>query len=99
MYGGDAIVTADGNFVIIDFNDWPSFSRCRDEAAEAIAEYVKKMKNEVDEEPIKGYIFDYGGTLDTGGMHWGKALWHAYERCGVPVTEQMFRDAYVHAER
>jgi len=47
----------------------------------------------------KGYIFDYGGTLDTGGMHWGKALWHAYERCGVPVTEQMFRDAYVHAER
>lgn len=99
VYGGDAIVTADGNFVIIDFNDWPSFSRCRDEAAEAIAEYVKKMKNEVDEEPIKGYIFDYGGTLDTGGMHWGKALWHAYERCGVPVTEQMFRDAYVHAER
>lgn len=42
VYGGDAIVTADGNFVIIDFNDWPSFSRCRDEAAEAIAEYVKK---------------------------------------------------------
>lgn len=54
------------------------------------------MKNE---ESIKGYIFDYGGTLDTGGMHWGKALWHAYERCGVPVTKQMFRDAYVHAER
>lgn len=48
---------------------------------------------------IKGYIFDYGGTLDTGGMHWGKALWHAYERQNVPVTEQMFRDGYVHAER
>lgn len=36
IYGGDCIVKCDGNFVIIDFNDWPSFSRCRDEAAEAI---------------------------------------------------------------
>lgn len=25
-----------------------------------------------------GYIFDYGGTLDTGGQHWVMALWHAY---------------------
>lgn len=48
---------------------------------------------------IKGYIFDYGGTLDTGGQHWGKVIWHAYERQQVPVTEEAFRDAYVHAER
>lgn len=47
----------------------------------------------------KGYIFDYGGTLDTGGQHWGKVLWHAYERQQVPVTEHQFREAYVHAER
>ena len=37
VYGGDAIIDRDGRFYIIDFNDWPSFSRCRDEAAEAIA--------------------------------------------------------------
>ena len=36
IYGGDAIVRADGTFAIIDFNDWPSFSRCREEAAAAI---------------------------------------------------------------
>ena len=48
---------------------------------------------------IKGYIFDYGGTLDTGGNHWGKVIWHAYERQHVPVTEQQFREAYVYAER
>ena len=48
---------------------------------------------------IKGYIFDYGGTLDTGGQHWGKVIWHAYERQQVPVSEADFRDAYVHAER
>ena len=37
VYGGDAIIDREGHFFIIDFNDWPSFSRCRDEAAEAIA--------------------------------------------------------------
>lgn len=47
----------------------------------------------------RGLIFDYGGTLDTGGQHWGQALWHAYERHRVPVTEAQFREAYVYAER
>ena len=48
---------------------------------------------------IKGYIFDYGGTLDTGGRHWGKVIWHAYEQQQVPVSEAAFREAYVYAER
>ena len=48
---------------------------------------------------LKGYIFDYGGTLDTGGQHWGKVIWHAYKHLQVPVSETDFRDAYVHAER
>lgn len=37
IYGGDAIVTSHGDFAIIDFNDFPSFSACREEAAEAIS--------------------------------------------------------------
>jgi len=37
VYGGDAIISPDGTFCIIDFNDWPSFSACRTEAAQAIA--------------------------------------------------------------
>lgn len=47
----------------------------------------------------KGYIFDYGGTLDTNGCHWGKVLWHGYERRNIPITEEQFRAAYVYAER
>jgi hypothetical protein len=35
-WGGDAVVDGD-RFVIIDFNDWPSFSRVRETAARAIA--------------------------------------------------------------
>lgn len=38
IYGGDAIIQEDGNYVIIDFNDFPSFSKCRKEAAKAIFE-------------------------------------------------------------
>lgn len=37
VYGGDCIVSEDGSIRIIDFNDWPSFSPCRKEAAVAIA--------------------------------------------------------------
>ena len=42
VYGGDAIVQADGLWYIVDFNDWPSFSRCRDKAADAIIEIIVK---------------------------------------------------------
>ena len=44
VYGGDAIVRSDGSFVIIDFNDWPTFSPCRDEAGKVISKL--KMNNE-----------------------------------------------------
>ena len=47
----------------------------------------------------KGFIFDYGGTLDTNGHHWGKVLWNAYRDSMVPVSEEMFRKAYVYGER
>lgn len=37
IYGGDAIIGKDGDFRIIDLNDWPSFAPCRDQAAGHIA--------------------------------------------------------------
>ncbi|MDO4715125.1 MAG: hypothetical protein Q4A44_02435 [Bacteroidales bacterium] len=37
MFGGDAIVTANGAWYVIDFNDWPSYAVCREAAAQAIA--------------------------------------------------------------
>ena len=41
VYGGDAIIQEDGCYVIIDFNDFPSFSKCRKDAAKAIFERMK----------------------------------------------------------
>lgn len=48
---------------------------------------------------VRGLIFDYGGTLDTGGCHWARFFWHAYEALQAPVNWQQFSQAYVHAER
>lgn len=48
---------------------------------------------------IKGIIFDYGGTLDSRGVHWSEVIWNGYLHAGVKVEKQEFRDAYVYAER
>lgn len=49
IYGGDCIVSPEGDIRIIDFNDWPSFAPCRNVAApfiaKAVLNYVKsKLK-------------------------------------------------------
>ena len=41
MFGGDAIIRADGEPVIIDLNAWPSYALYRDRAAQAIAERLR----------------------------------------------------------
>lgn len=48
---------------------------------------------------IKGIIFDYGGTIDSRGVHWSEIIWDGYRASGVPVDKDTFREAYVHAER
>ena len=48
---------------------------------------------------IKGIIFDYGGTLDSRGVHWSEVLWQGYQHAAVPINKETFRTAYVEAER
>lgn len=50
-------------------------------------------------ENIKGIIFDYGGTIDSRGVHWSEVIWAGYQANAVPVDKSIFRDAYVFAER
>ena len=40
IYGGDCIVDPEGAIRIIDFNDWPSFAPCRQQAAPYIAKCI-----------------------------------------------------------
>jgi len=48
---------------------------------------------------VKGILFDYGGTIDSNGMHWAEVIWMAYEFFEVPVDKDIFRNAYVFGER
>ncbi|MBR6282744.1 MAG: HAD family hydrolase [Muribaculaceae bacterium] len=52
-------------------------------------------------ETVRGIIFDYGGTLDSRGVHWSEVIWQGYCHAGIDrvVTKEQFREAYVHAER
>lgn len=56
------------------------------------------MEN-MDFSKIKGIILDYGGTIDSKGDHWSHVIWNAYQRAGIMVENEAFRDAYVYAER
>ena len=48
---------------------------------------------------IKGVIFDYGGTLDTNGVHWFHIFCQAYAHYLPQITEAQLREVYVYAER
>ena len=48
---------------------------------------------------IKGVIFDYGGTIDTNGIHWGEVIAAQYIEAGIEIGRKLYRNAYVHGER
>lgn len=48
---------------------------------------------------IKALIFDYGGTIDSGGRHWAYVMLDAYRAAGLNVNIDDFRRAFVTAER
>jgi len=42
IFGGDVIVSPEGELTLIDLNDWPSFAPCRERASYAIADHISK---------------------------------------------------------
>jgi HAD superfamily hydrolase (TIGR01549 family) len=48
---------------------------------------------------IKGVLIDYGGTIDTNGLHWGSVLWDAYQKHNTGVNKESFSKAYSFGER
>jgi putative hydrolase of the HAD superfamily len=48
---------------------------------------------------IKGILLDYGGTIDTNGLHWAHVLWEAYQHNQVNVDKDAFSQAYKYGER
>lgn len=50
-------------------------------------------------ENIKGILFDFGGTIDTNGIHWSEMIWIAYEENKIAVKKSNYEKAYIYAER
>jgi HAD superfamily hydrolase (TIGR01509 family) len=48
---------------------------------------------------MKAILFDFGGTIDTNGIHWSEYFWDAYQQLKVPVTKKVYEQAYVAAEQ
>lgn len=48
---------------------------------------------------IKGILFDFGGTIDTNGIHWSETIWLAYSEIKIAVKKSAYEKSYIYAER
>ncbi len=48
---------------------------------------------------INAVFFDFGGTLDTDGIHWSEKFWDIYKKFNIKINKEDFEDAYVKAEK
>ncbi len=48
---------------------------------------------------MRAALFDFGGTVDTNGVHWSEKFWEVYQRFGVPLDKSRYERAYVAAEQ
>jgi HAD superfamily hydrolase (TIGR01509 family) len=47
---------------------------------------------------IRAILFDFGGTLDTDGIHWSEKFWDIYQRPGIPIAKSDYEKAYIASE-
>lgn len=48
---------------------------------------------------LKGILLDYGGTIDTNGLHWAVVMYDVYQKNNVPISKTAFEQAFSHGER
>ena len=47
---------------------------------------------------MKAALFDFGGTIDTDGVHWSERFWEYYLRYKIDVPKADFEKAFVQAD-
>jgi FMN phosphatase YigB (HAD superfamily) len=47
---------------------------------------------------MKAILFDFGGTIDTNGVHWSEMFWEYYQRHHVRVSKPEFEKAFVRSD-
>lgn len=48
---------------------------------------------------MEAILFDFGGTLDTNGIHWSEKFWDLYELFGITVSKCQYEEAYRYSEK
>lgn len=48
---------------------------------------------------MKAVLFDFGGTIDTDGVHWSERFWEYYVQFGIDVAKKEFEKAFVQSDR
>ena len=48
---------------------------------------------------MKAVLFDFGGTIDTDGIHWSEKYWELYERFKTGVSKPEFEKSFVESEQ
>ncbi len=48
---------------------------------------------------IKGILFDYGGTIDTNGIHWFEVFYQMYAQEEIISDKEILRKAYIFGEQ
>lgn len=79
-------------------NGKTNFSTQKMSASTSLKTSAERQKN-IQSNNISTIIFDFGGTLDTNGIHWMKMIWKAYQEFNIPIDEQQFRRAYIYVEQ
>lgn len=48
---------------------------------------------------VKLIMFDFGGTLDTNGIHWSELFWNFYQKNNIQFDYELFRTGYLNAQK
>ena len=48
---------------------------------------------------MNAILFDFGGTIDTNGIHWSEKFWLSYWPYKMPLSKAVFEDAYRFSEK
>ncbi len=47
---------------------------------------------------MKTVLFDFGGTIDTDGVHWSEKFWEFYQQFNIAVDKKQFEKAFVESD-
>jgi len=48
---------------------------------------------------VRSLLFDFGGTIDTNGVHWGEVIRQSYLKNQINIPNEQFREVYQSVER